>query len=667
MNSKVLHRFLRGIANLALHSFFTEVRVIGSENVPRNGPIIAAATHHNMMLDPVILSCTFPYKRMLNYWSKASLFKNPVMKWILLSSGNIPVDRKSKDRQVLFKGTFDALSRGEAVAVFPEGTSYTEPRIMQVKDGVAWASLEYCKWRQLNPGKGHDEDVKIIPVAIVYTNKSKYRSCVIIEFGKPITMDPYKDHFLSPTEGASRAAVKRVTHQLAMQLFEMTVNAPDWDTLYAARMARDIMWEGERALDLDHFVAVSQTLVDLFATPNSTGNAVSVKRRLLEYYSLLQSTRLSNSVLSALPLPRTLDPKSSATLPSRLYTLAILLRDSLSSLARLPFFLFPLIVHAPVYVMGRLGARMVKDEEETQAQNKVAFGFLSLLLVYPTAFFFLWALFLYTRTGAILAFVTVALFARYHNQMINDNYEHAKRLIATWRVLIGVWAPKRWEYPLANLTQYTTPAIPKPSEWVTRRPSPSPSSSPNPGNSTSPAPQGRNATSPASASSSSSLIPPQLPPDLQLGTDIEPPVKSRTRRPPSRRIMRHVLRARIEAVRALASLFEQLEREPSKRLRASAHLAKAYGGLVEESKGAEIKADGTSASASEDVLALPEGWRTAREVIDYLRARGGKIPRLGGAEREEGEWAAALSSDGETNYSGTATADEELEWVPSSA
>ena len=45
MNSKVLHRFLRGIANLALHSFFTEVRVIGSENVPRDGPIIACVSH----------------------------------------------------------------------------------------------------------------------------------------------------------------------------------------------------------------------------------------------------------------------------------------------------------------------------------------------------------------------------------------------------------------------------------------------------------------------------------------------------------------------------------------------------------------------------------------------------------------------------------------------
>ncbi len=68
------------------------------------------------------------------------------MSYILTSAGNIPVDRKSKDRQKLFLGTFEALSRGLAVALFPEGTSYTEPRIMQVKDGAAWAALEYTKW-----------------------------------------------------------------------------------------------------------------------------------------------------------------------------------------------------------------------------------------------------------------------------------------------------------------------------------------------------------------------------------------------------------------------------------------------------------------------------------------------------------------------------------------
>ena len=93
---------------------------------------------------------------------------HPVAKYILSSAGNIPVDRKSKDRRKLFQGTFDTLSEGQAVALFPEGTSYTEPRIMQVKDGAAWAAES-----------GHSGDaVRIVPVSIVYANKSKYRSRV---------------------------------------------------------------------------------------------------------------------------------------------------------------------------------------------------------------------------------------------------------------------------------------------------------------------------------------------------------------------------------------------------------------------------------------------------------------------------------------------------------
>lgn len=112
----------------------------------------------------------------LHFFS-ATLFANPVMKYILSSSGNIPVDRKSQDRQILFKGTFEALSKGSAVALFPEGTSYTEPRIMQVKDGAAWAALEYSRWLQEHPDANNSELV-IVPAAIVYTNKSKYRSDV---------------------------------------------------------------------------------------------------------------------------------------------------------------------------------------------------------------------------------------------------------------------------------------------------------------------------------------------------------------------------------------------------------------------------------------------------------------------------------------------------------
>ncbi|KAF8549758.1 hypothetical protein OG21DRAFT_1514834 [Imleria badia] len=620
-NPQTLHKVIRQLAGWAVWSFFTEVRVVGGENVPVEGPIIVTATHHNMILDPSVLSTSFPHRRILNYWSKASLFNNNFLAWLLYSSGNIPVDRKSKDRQVLFRGTFEALARGGAVALFPEGTSYTEPRIMQVKDGASWAALEYTKWAADHGIKG--PEVKIVPTAIVYTNKSKYRSYVIMEFGPPISMEQYKEQFVSDAEGAARAAVKRLTRAIEQQLIETTINAPDWNTLYVARMARDLLWEDERSIDLKEFVTISQTLVDLFSTKDAMPNFCSVRRHLLEYYSLLQSTRLTNSVLSSLPLPETLSPTHPTPLPSRLLTLSILVRDTLAALIRLPFFLLPLILHLPVYVMSRLAAGLSEHEEETQAQNKVVIGLLLLMLIYPAAFWAFWAILSFTSHGALVAGLTVWAFAYYHTRLVNDNYLHFKRVIAAWRVLVGVWAPKRWDLSLTALSQYNTPTVPPESPWV----------------------------DPIKRSST---------PDLPAQAT-EPPVVLKQKRPASRQIMRHVLRARGEAVRALASFFAALEDAgDNKHVVASAHLARRFGWVDEvkvdaEGQGQEVEA---------------QGFRRAREVISFLRSRGAKTATL---EREiEGGWAGALVSEEEgtpaESEAGEGEGEEDdIVWVPSEA
>ncbi|KAG6917822.1 hypothetical protein DXG01_000882 [Tephrocybe rancida] len=609
---------IRQISDWALSSFFTEIRVIGGENVPKDGPIIVTATHHNMMLDPAVLS---------------SLFANPIVRYILFSSGNIPVDRKSKDRQVLFKGTFEALSKGYAVALFPEGTSYTEPRIMQVKDGAAWAALEYSKWQQENPGSAPPQDVVIIPASIVYTDKSKYRSDVVVEYGQPIRLDAYKEQFFSDVEGAPRAAVKRLTRAIESELLEATINAPDWNTLYAARMAHDILWEGNKSINLDEFVVTSQTLVDLFSGPTTIPHFKTTKRNLLEYHSLLQSSRLSNPVLESLPLPRSLDPNIPAPIPSRLYTLLLLVRDTISALICLPFFLFPLIVHIPVYFMGRLGARLVKDEEETQAQNKVVFGLLALALIYPAAFFFLWALLWYTPVGALLAAATVYLFANYHNRMVNENYQRGKRILAAWRVLVGVWTPRRWDLSVSALSQYTTPAPRKENPWIEKPKTPEERS--------------RNAS--PIPSSSGPASPTRAPVPGSASFVNEPSAKSRSRRRlPSRRLVRHVLKARVEAVKALAVFLDNLQRAPtSTQVKSSVHLARSYGRLVE------------SKSAETDSMEV-EGWRDVHEVVRFLTQRGANIPVLQ-SDAVDGEWA-ALSSEGE----GYTTGDAETTWVPSS-
>lgn len=172
-------------------------------------------------------------------------------------------------------------------------------------------------------------------------------------------------------------------------------------------------------------------------------------------------------------------------------------------------------------------------------------------------------------------------------------------------MLVGVWMPKRWELSIAALQQYTTPLIPKESTFIDR------------------------------PKAALKVLPSQT---------TEPPVSSSPRRrPPSRRIMRHLLRARVEAIRALASFFAQLEKDNDKRVKASSHLARVYGGEIHH---AEVQ------ESWEEVQPefQPTGWRNAREVVGFLRKHGAKIPSLG--HDIEGEWA-ALASDAEGDASST--------------
>jgi glycerol-3-phosphate O-acyltransferase / dihydroxyacetone phosphate acyltransferase len=194
--------------------------------------------------------------------------------------------------------------------------------------------------------------------------------------------------------------------------------------------------------------------------------------------------------------------------------------------------------------------------------------------------------------------------------LLNFSKSRAKRLLAAWRVLVGVWAPKRWDMPVAALSQYTTPVIPPESAILQKYKK-------------------------TEAEPAPSVVP---------ASDESKDRRNRRRKAPSRKIIRHVLRARAEAVKALVSFFAQLEKgseEP--RVRSSIHLAELYG-------------------------RDQEGRRYAREVVQFLRHRGARIVGLENSINVEGEWLAnPVSSDweGETSDAG-AVRDDDVIWVPSS-
>ena len=196
---------------------------------------------------------------------------------------------------------------------------------------------------------------------------------------------------------------------------------------------------------------------------------------------------------------------------------------------------------------------------------------------------------------------------------------------------------------MSAVAQYTTPNLPPENPWIDRtrvrsRPG-------TPGTST--------PTSPPTNSGSSSPQPPPAP--LPVGAT----KTKKARRPPSRRLIRHVLRARIEAAKSLGSLLSQLERSSDKQVRASSHLARTFGGHLDEGHPDVVLTE-------EGVVALPEepaGWRSAGEVLKYLRSQGAKISGL--SRRVDGDWA-AVSSEGEgteAELDSGAVSGEDMVWI----
>ena len=157
-------------------------------------------------------------------------------------------------------------------------------------------------------------------------------------------------------------------------------------------------------------------------------------------------------------------------------------------------------------------------------------------------------------------------------------------------------------------------------------------------------------------------------PSSSSGAGAVVPTTSRksNKRPPSRKLVRHLLRARAEAVRRLASFIRRIDKDDV-RVSASGFMAKAYGGGLDSlfaHGGGEIE----TVSGGVEAELNPTGWRNGKEVVAYLKSKGamvGKLLREGESGEQPYQWD-VLSSDGELSSPGSAGVSikqEEMEWV----
>lgn len=232
-----LLRLIHFVFGFTISIFFRRIELYNSENLPKKSGLIFVSNHPNALIDPLLLFVALP--RNIAFLAKSTLFKMPVVGYLIKAVGALPLYRQQdagqdvSKNQETFALTRELLKKGGAIAIFPEGVSHDSPKLLPLKTGAARIGLG-----AVSVGENANAlNLKIVPVGLYYTNKTTFRSEALLHFGEPIDVSRVD---LDEDGQPPKHDVKELTAKIEAGLREVTVNAESDADLGIARVAEEV-------------------------------------------------------------------------------------------------------------------------------------------------------------------------------------------------------------------------------------------------------------------------------------------------------------------------------------------------------------------------------------------------------------------------------------------
>lgn len=164
----IVYCLIKPIYTILLKIIFRP-KVIGKENIPKDGALIFAGNHKHAVDPTMVMMST---DRVVHYMAKEELFRG--LHGILFKKiGLIKIYRGKSNPQAIIEAK-NVLNAGGTIGIFPEGTRNK-------------GTEELLKFRHGAVRIAQKTNSPILPFAI--KNKYKiFRQSVVLEFGKPINV-----------------------------------------------------------------------------------------------------------------------------------------------------------------------------------------------------------------------------------------------------------------------------------------------------------------------------------------------------------------------------------------------------------------------------------------------------------------------------------------------
>ncbi len=169
----MLYNITRVIFNAVYFSFF-RLKIIGLENIPKDGAVVIASNHISL-LDPPTIGTACRYRK-IAFMAKQELFDIFIFGNIIRRFGAFPVKRGTSDRNAI-KTALEILKNKDVLGIFPEGTRSKDGKL-----GKAGPTVVMLASRT---------NAVIVPTAVIGTNKISFSNPfpkITVAFGKRIIL-----------------------------------------------------------------------------------------------------------------------------------------------------------------------------------------------------------------------------------------------------------------------------------------------------------------------------------------------------------------------------------------------------------------------------------------------------------------------------------------------
>ena len=220
--------------------WFREFSVIGHDMVPRERGVLHVAWHAGALIDPLVMFSGLPGK--LTFVAKHTLWRIPILRWMLDSAGAQPVQRAGEgedDRAAAIEALINTmatlLAEGNHCVIYPEGKAHLSPRPVKIKTGPARIMQRAIR---IADERGLPRPT-LQPVGLHYTDQHKFRERALMEIHRPIELPPQGDD--------DRAWVETVTSIIDVELNRSTIGMESWEERHLTWRTRGLVHQARRA------------------------------------------------------------------------------------------------------------------------------------------------------------------------------------------------------------------------------------------------------------------------------------------------------------------------------------------------------------------------------------------------------------------------------------